>query len=60
MTNFFEVDEQKKSVKSLVLDDMSVEELNLYIDELKKEIQRVAIENESKENFKKAAENIFK
>ena len=60
MTNFFEVDEQKKSVKSLVLDDMSVEELNLYIDELKKEIQRVALEIESKENFKKAAENVFK
>ena len=44
MNEFLEYDENKKSIKSLNLDDFSVEDLDNYILELKKEIDKVNIE----------------
>ena len=41
MDDFFEVDEKKKTVKSINLDDFSIEDLEKYKTELNKEIVRV-------------------
>lgn len=60
MTDFFEIDEKKKSIKILNLEDFSVEDLNKYILELKKEIDRVQIEISKKDSFMKDAEKYFK
>ena len=38
MDDFFEVDEKKKTVKSINLDDFSIEDLEKYKSELNKEI----------------------
>ena len=43
-----------------VLDDMSVDELETYIDNLKAEIARVEVEIEKKEASKNAADAFFK
>tara|TARA_Y100001970_G_C13838046_1_gene653055 strand:+ start:421 stop:603 length:183 start_codon:yes stop_codon:yes gene_type:complete len=60
MSDFFEIDEIKKTIKILNLDDFSVEELKRYIQELKLEIDRVNEEIEKKNIFKKDAEKLFK
>ena len=60
MTDIFEVDEKKKTVKILNLDDFSVEDLENYISELQTEIQRVQDEIRKKENLKLNAEKFFK
>jgi len=60
MTDFFEVDEKKKTVKILNLDDFSVEDLQNYISELQTEILRVKDEIKKKENLKLNAEKFFK
>ena len=44
MDDFFEVDEKKKTVKSINLDDFSIEDLEKYKSELNKEILRVNLE----------------
>ena len=60
MNEFLEYDESKKSIKSLNLDDFSVEDLDKYIFELKNEIDRVNIEKVKKKKLISDAENIFK
>ena len=60
MTDFFEIDEFKKTIKTLNLDDFSVEDLDKYIHELKNEIQRVTLELDKKNRVKKDAESLFK
>ena len=60
MNEFLEYEESKKSFKSLNLDDFSVEDLDNYILELKKEIDRVNIEKIKKKKLISDAENIFK
>tara|TARA_B100000575_G_C22603292_1_gene376942 strand:- start:263 stop:445 length:183 start_codon:yes stop_codon:yes gene_type:complete len=60
MTNFFEIDETNKTIKTLNLEDFSVEDLKLYISELTNEIKRVKEEMEKKEKFKRSAEKLFK
>ena len=60
MTDFFEVDEKQKTVKILNLDDLSVEDLQNYISELKTEILRVQDEIKKKEDLKLNAEKFFK
>ena len=60
MTDFLEIDEKKKTVNSLILDDFSVEDLDKYIHELKNEIQRVTLELDKKNRVKKDAESLFK
>ncbi len=59
MTDFFEIDETKKTIKTLNLDDFSIEDLKRYIQELKDEIDRVALEIKRKDSFKKDAESFF-
>ncbi len=60
MTDFFEVDEKQKTVKTLSLDDFSVQDLQNYISELQTEILRVQDEIKKKENLKLNAEKFFK
>ena len=60
MNEFLEYDESKKSIKSLNLDDFSVEDLDKYILELKNEIDRGNIEKAKKKKLISEAENIFK
>ena len=60
MNEFLEHDESKKSIKSINLDDFSVEDLDKYILELKNEIDRVNIEKVKKKKLINDAENIFK
>ena len=60
MNEFLEYDENKKSVKSLNLDDFSVEDLDKYISELKDEIEKVNMERVKKKKLISEAENIFK
>ena len=59
MDDFLEYDEVKKTIKSLNLDDFGVEELNFYVEELKKEILRVEEEINKKKQIKKKAEKLF-
>ena len=60
MNEFLEYDENKKSIKSLNLDDFSIEDLDKYISELKDEIEKVNLEKIKKKKLKSEAENIFK
>ena len=60
MNEFLEYDENKKSIKSLNLDDFSIEDLDKYTSELKDEIERVNIEKVKKRRLISEAENIFK
>ena len=60
MNEFLEYEETKKSIKSLNLDDFSIEDLDKYISELKVEIDRVNMEKIKKKKLIKEAENIFK
>ena len=60
MTDFLEIDEKKKTVKSLILDDFSVEDLDKYIVELKNEVKRAKEEIIKKNKLCKDAEKLFK
>ena len=60
MNEFLEYEERKKSIKSLNLDDFSIEDLNKYTSELKDEIDRVNMEKIKKKKLISEAENIFK
>ena len=60
MNEFLEYEENKKSIKSLNLDDLSVEDLDKYILELKDEIDRANMEKVKKKNLISEAESIFK
>ena len=60
MNEFLEYEESKKSIKSLNLDDFSVEDLDKYISELKDEIDRVNMEKVKKKKLISDAESIFK
>ena len=60
MNEFLEYAENKKSVKSLNLDDFSIEDLDKYVLELKDEIDRVNIEKVKKKKLISDAEDIFK
>jgi len=60
MNEFLEYDENNKSIKSLNLDDFSIEDLDKYTSELKDEIDRVNMEKIKKKKLISEAENIFK
>ena len=60
MNEFLEYEEIQKSIKSLNLDDFSVEDLDKYTSELKDEIDRVNMEKVKKKKLISEAENIFK
>ena len=60
MNEFLEYEESKKSIKTLNLDDFSIEDLDKYTSELKDEIDRVNMEKIKKKKLITDAENIFK
>jgi|TARA_B100000925_G_scaffold248218_1_gene198864 uncharacterized small protein (DUF1192 family) len=60
MTDFLEFEENKKTIKKLNLEDLSIENLKEYILELEEEIMRVKGEIELKNNSINEAEKYFK
>ena len=60
MTDFLEINEKEKTIKSLNLEDLSIDNLKKYIFELKVEIQRVEKEIVLKESSINEAEKYFK
>ena len=59
MNEFLEYDESKKTIKTINLDDFSVEDLKKYSIELKNEIARVEREVEKKSNLLDEAQKFF-
>ena len=60
MDDFLEFDSEKKAIKSINLDDLSIEDLKEYINELDQEIKRVKIEIEKKNKLQQVAQKFFK
>ena len=60
MNEFLEYEESKQSIKSLNLDDFSIEDLDKYTLELEDEINRVNLEKIKKKKLISEAEDIFK
>ena len=60
MTVFFEIDENKKTISILNLDDFSVEDLEKYLEELNQEMTRVNLEIRKKISIKDQANKMFK
>ncbi len=60
MNDFLEIDEKKKTINKINLEDFSVEDLNTYVYELKNEISRAGEEIKKKRKFLKNAQNFFK
>ena len=60
MDDFIEFDKEKKTVKSMNLDDFSVEDLKIYVDELQKELKRAELEIDKKNKIKEEAKKFFK
>jgi len=60
MNDFLEYEETKKTIKSLNLDDFSIEDLNEYIIELRDEISRVKKEIAKKSDLISEAQKFFK
>ena len=60
MDDFLEFDYEKKSVKSINLDDFSVEDLKKYIKELEDEKKRTELEMKKKNSLLEEAKKFFK
>ena len=60
MTDFLEINEKEKTIKSLNLEDLSIDNLKKYIFELQEEIKRVKEEINLKENSINEAKKYFK
>ena len=60
MGDFLEFDDKKKSIKSINLDDFSVEDLRKYIKELEDEKKRTKLEIKKKNSLQEAAKKFFK
>tara|TARA_Y100000741_G_scaffold300691_1_gene242068 strand:+ start:450 stop:632 length:183 start_codon:yes stop_codon:yes gene_type:complete len=60
MTDYLEFESKTKALKSINLDDLSVNELKEYISSLEEEIQRVRIEISKKNKSKIEAGKFFK
>ena len=60
MSNFIEFDEKTKVLKSINLDDFSIEDLEDYIESLSSEINRAKKEIQKREKTKKEAQKFFK
>ena len=60
MDDFLEFDSEKKAIKSINLDDFSIEDLRKYINELENEIKRAEAEVIKKNKFQLEAEKFFK
>ena len=60
MDDFLELDDEKKTVKSINLDDFSVEDLKKYIKELEDEKKRTELEIKKKNSLLEEAKKFFK
>ena len=60
MSDFLEIDEKKKTIKKLNLEDLSIENLKEYILELEEEIMRIKAEIDPKKSSISEAEKYFK
>ena len=60
MGDFLEFDDEKKSIKSINLDDFSVEDLRKYIKELEDEKKRTVLEMKKKNSLLEEAKKFFK
>ena len=60
MSDFLEFEKETKRIKSINLDDFSIEDLDEYINELTKELERVKIEIKKKLRLQSEAEKLFK
>ena len=60
MDDFLEFEKDTKALKSINLDDFSIEELNEYINQLKKEIERVKTDLNQKKKSHIEAGKYFK
>ena len=60
MNSFIEFDEEKKTLKSINLDDFSIENLEEYIQTLSVEIERSQEEIKKRLKTKEEAEKFFK
>ena len=60
MDDLLEFEKDTKVLKSIDLDDFSIEDLKLYAEQLNKEIKRVKIELENKLRFQEKAGKYFK
>ena len=60
MSDFLEIDEKKKTIKKLNLEDLSIENLKEYILELEEEITRIKAEIDLKKSSISEAEKFFK
>ena len=60
MSDFLEIDEKKKTIKKLNLEDLSIENLKEYILELEEEIMRIKAEIDHKKSSISEAEKYFK
>mgnify|MGYP001294214985 CR=1 FL=1 len=60
MDDFLEFDRETKALKSINLDDFSVEDLKEYINELNIELARVKKETEKKIKIQSKADSFFK
>ena len=59
MSDFLEIDEKKKTIKKLNLEDLSIENLKEYILELQEEIKRIKTEIDLKQSSISDAEKYF-
>ena len=59
MSDFLEIDEKKKTIKKLHLEDLSIENLKEYILELEEEIMRIKAEIDLKKSSISEAEKYF-
>ena len=60
MNSFIEFDEEKKTLKSINLDDFSIEDLEEYIEKLTLEINRSEEEIKKRLQTKEQAQKFFK
>jgi len=60
MDDFLEIEKDTKLLKSINLDDFSIEDLEEYIKQLKREIERVKVDLEKKQKTQIEAEKYFK
>ena len=60
MSDYLEFEKETKALKTINLEDFSVEDLKEYIDELTKELGRVEIEMKKKLRLQLEAEKLFK
>ena len=60
MNDILEFENDKKSIKTINLDDFSIEDLLDYLQELEKEVKRAKLEIEKKKKLQEEAKRFFK